>query len=262
VAVRREAAAPIRRHVSTEGARSPLHHEERLLLRQQVLDLLLKVGVLLDDAVPNAALHGRLDLALAGDGRLVESAQRARTGSSRSVHARERCSEAQRVLMRTRSALSEHRAWPRWRREGPQTSLPIGNSLGTGAQGDLQVISSVSGTGDERTRGAMGARRAGRTGRYVSAVFVLAALSIAHGRSIYCGDERYCDDDQTCCRSGDAGTHFFCCQARGATCCSDMQSCCPPDFPVCDLQAGGCVSKRSDLVHSGDGHGRRFKHAE
>ncbi|KAJ1618398.1 hypothetical protein T492DRAFT_1093100 [Pavlovales sp. CCMP2436] len=106
------------------------------------------------------------------------------------------------------------------------------------------------------------------------ALALLVAAVVASGRSssIYCGDERYCDDDQTCCKSGDAGTHFFCCQAQGATCCGDMQSCCPPEFPVCDLHAGGCVGKHThrrevaadpstvDQANSDPNHGKHTKH--
>lgn len=95
-------------------------------------------------------------------------------------------------------------------------------------------------------------------GVVASALLLLVALSGASGYSIYCGDERYCDDGQTCCKSRDAGTHYFCCQVRGATCCSDMQSCCPPEFPVCDLQAGGCVGKHSS-GHGADAHRKEIR---
>mmetsp|Transcript_30087 Transcript_30087/g.80788 ORF Transcript_30087/g.80788 Transcript_30087/m.80788 type:complete len:137 (+) Transcript_30087:50-460(+) len=80
--------------------------------------------------------------------------------------------------------------------------------------------------------------------RYLALALITAALRPARAYSIYCGDERYCDDDQTCCKSNEASTHYFCCGVHGATCCSDMKSCCPPEFPVCDLEAGGCVGTR------------------
>lgn len=89
----------------------------------------------------------------------------------------------------------------------------------------------------------LGSRQITTARIWVCALITFAAAGNAFVRSssIYCGDERYCDSDQTCCKSKDAGTHYFCCEARGATCCSDMLSCCPPEFPVCDLVAGGCI---------------------
>jgi hypothetical protein len=109
------------------------------------------------------------------------------------------------------------------------------------------------GRGDARlTR--LGSRRIAVTRSWICVLIAFAAAghNFVQSSSIYCGDERYCDGDQTCCKSKDAGTHYFCCEARGATCCSDMQSCCPPDFPVCDLVAGGCI---------GGKHSRRGAHS-
>jgi hypothetical protein len=47
--------------------RTPFRDEKRLLLREQLFDLLLKARVLVEDALFDAALHRRLYLALARD---------------------------------------------------------------------------------------------------------------------------------------------------------------------------------------------------
>ena len=60
---------------------------------------------------------------------------------------------------------------------------------------------------------------------------------------ITCDKYFSCPSSTTCCCVYEYGRHCFawgCCPVEGATCCEDHRSCCPPDFPVCNVQAGTC----------------------
>ncbi|GMH23629.1 hypothetical protein Nepgr_025472 [Nepenthes gracilis] len=65
-------------------------------------------------------------------------------------------------------------------------------------------------------------------------------------------DENYsCPWGDTCCCVYQHGNHCFgwgCCPLGSATCCDDHYSCCPHDFPVCDIEDGTCkMSKDNPL---------------
>ncbi|CAD5173193.1 unnamed protein product [Musa acuminata subsp. malaccensis] len=68
---------------------------------------------------------------------------------------------------------------------------------------------------------------------------------------ITCDKYFSCPSSTTCCCVYEYGSHCFawgCCPVEGATCCEDHRSCCPPDFPVCNAQAGTCqLSKDNPL---------------
>ncbi|KAK8954793.1 Oryzain alpha chain [Platanthera zijinensis] len=53
-----------------------------------------------------------------------------------------------------------------------------------------------------------------------------------------------CPASTTCCCVYEYGRLCFawgCCPLEGATCCDDNNSCCPHDYPVCNVKAGTCV---------------------
>lgn len=58
-------------------------------------------------------------------------------------------------------------------------------------------------------------------------------------------DEYYsCPEGTTCCCVFQYGDYCFgwgCCPIPSATCCDDHSSCCPPDYPVCDLNGRTCL---------------------
>ena len=61
--------------------------------------------------------------------------------------------------------------------------------------------------------------------------------------STVCDEYYSCSTGSTCCCLFEYGNYCFawgCCPAQSATCCDDGSSCCPPDYPVCDSQAGTC----------------------
>ncbi|WVZ87631.1 hypothetical protein U9M48_034238 [Paspalum notatum var. saurae] len=66
-----------------------------------------------------------------------------------------------------------------------------------------------------------------------------------------CDDNYVCPADSTCCCAlgfRNMCLVWGCCPIEGATCCKDHASCCPPDYPVCNVRAGTCsVSKNSPL---------------
>ncbi|KAL9237989.1 hypothetical protein vseg_012473 [Gypsophila vaccaria] len=58
-----------------------------------------------------------------------------------------------------------------------------------------------------------------------------------------CDDYYSCADRTTCCCVFDYDGYCFewgCCPLEAATCCEDNESCCPHDFPVCNIYAGTC----------------------
>ncbi|KAJ6896380.1 hypothetical protein NC651_022554 [Populus alba x Populus x berolinensis] len=58
-----------------------------------------------------------------------------------------------------------------------------------------------------------------------------------------CDDYYSCPSGSTCCCIYQYGDYCFgwgCCPLESATCCDDHDSCCPHEYPVCDLEAGTC----------------------
>jgi hypothetical protein len=58
-----------------------------------------------------------------------------------------------------------------------------------------------------------------------------------------CDENQSCPAGSTCCCAFGFRNHCLlwgCCPAEGATCCKDHASCCPPDYPVCNIRAGTC----------------------
>lgn len=55
-----------------------------------------------------------------------------------------------------------------------------------------------------------------------------------------CGGGYKCPGDETCCQSR-AGPPS-CCVFPNATCCDDHVHCCPPSYPICDLEHQRCLS--------------------
>ncbi|CAN0846365.1 Probable cysteine protease RD21B [Linum grandiflorum] len=72
--------------------------------------------------------------------------------------------------------------------------------------------------------------------------------------SSVCDDYNSCPAGTTCCCVYQYGN--FCigwgfCPMESATCCDDHSSCCPHDYPVCDLKAGTC-RMQGESIWSGD----------
>ncbi|KAL0325527.1 UNVERIFIED_CONTAM: Oryzain alpha chain [Sesamum radiatum] len=66
-----------------------------------------------------------------------------------------------------------------------------------------------------------------------------------------CDDYYACPESDTCCCTfeyfGEC-LEWGCCPLEGATCCEDYSSCCPHEYPVCNIFAGTCsISKGSPL---------------
>ncbi|XP_051149933.1 low-temperature-induced cysteine proteinase-like [Andrographis paniculata] len=60
-----------------------------------------------------------------------------------------------------------------------------------------------------------------------------------------------CPEGTTCCCAYEYGNFclaWSCCPLEGATCCDDHQSCCPHDYPVCDIKAGTCSIRKESLL--------------
>lgn len=58
-----------------------------------------------------------------------------------------------------------------------------------------------------------------------------------------CDDYYECPESTTCCCVYPFGNYCFawgCCPLEGATCCDDNESCCPHEYPVCNIYAGTC----------------------
>lgn len=66
-----------------------------------------------------------------------------------------------------------------------------------------------------------------------------------------CDDYYECPDYTTCCCVFEFYGECFewgCCPLEAASCCEDHESCCPHDYPVCDIYAGTCsLSKNNPL---------------
>ncbi|KAK7344728.1 hypothetical protein VNO77_14703 [Canavalia gladiata] len=62
--------------------------------------------------------------------------------------------------------------------------------------------------------------------------------------STVCDEYYSCSSGTTCCCMFEYKGFCFgwgCCPVESATCCDDKTSCCPPDYPICDNQAGACL---------------------
>ena len=59
---------------------------------------------------------------------------------------------------------------------------------------------------------------------------------------VACDRSHTCPAGTTCCSTVQGS--WGCCGAVNATCCADMQHCCPPKYPICD--AGKCVNVADD----------------
>ncbi|KAI8549964.1 hypothetical protein RHMOL_Rhmol06G0066600 [Rhododendron molle] len=66
-----------------------------------------------------------------------------------------------------------------------------------------------------------------------------------------CDDNYACPESTTCCCAYAFGKACFawgCCPLEGATCCEDHSSCCPHEYPVCNVYSGTCrMSKDNPL---------------
>ncbi|PHU26152.1 hypothetical protein BC332_04484 [Capsicum chinense] len=66
-----------------------------------------------------------------------------------------------------------------------------------------------------------------------------------------CGDFYYCPEDQTCCCELELfGICFIqgCCPYEDGVCCDGSDSCCPMDYPVCDVYDGLCFKDYGDEI--------------
>ncbi|KAL7002842.1 putative cysteine protease rd21b [Sarracenia purpurea var. burkii] len=68
-----------------------------------------------------------------------------------------------------------------------------------------------------------------------------------------CDDYYSCPERSTCCCVYEYGDFCFgwgCCPLESATCCDDHSSCCPKDYPICDLNAAGgtCLMSKDNPV--------------
>ncbi|XP_059633792.1 cysteine proteinase mucunain-like [Cornus florida] len=63
-------------------------------------------------------------------------------------------------------------------------------------------------------------------------------------------DEYYeCAESSTCCCVFEFGKYCFqwgCCPLQGATCCDDHASCCPHEYPVCNVGSGTCLMSKDN----------------
>lgn len=62
-----------------------------------------------------------------------------------------------------------------------------------------------------------------------------------------CDNYYTCPESSTCCCLYEFGRYCFswgCCPLESATCCDDHYSCCPQEHPVCNVQAGTCLTVR------------------
>ncbi|XP_027364351.1 low-temperature-induced cysteine proteinase-like [Abrus precatorius] len=67
--------------------------------------------------------------------------------------------------------------------------------------------------------------------------------------STVCDEYYSCSPGTTCCCLFEFRGFCFgwgCCPIESATCCDDKASCCPPDYPICDNQAGTCLMSQGN----------------
>eukprot|EP00262_Sarcandra_glabra_P019659 TRINITY_DN7490_c2_g1_i1.p1 TRINITY_DN7490_c2_g1~~TRINITY_DN7490_c2_g1_i1.p1 ORF type:complete len:470 (+),score=31.88 TRINITY_DN7490_c2_g1_i1:65-1474(+) len=64
-----------------------------------------------------------------------------------------------------------------------------------------------------------------------------------------CDNYYSCPESTTCCCVYEYGRYCFawgCCPFQSATCCTDHNSCCPEEYPICNLQAETCLASKND----------------
>ncbi|XP_010540378.1 PREDICTED: probable cysteine protease RD21B [Tarenaya hassleriana] len=64
-----------------------------------------------------------------------------------------------------------------------------------------------------------------------------------------CDNYYTCPESNTCCCLFKYGKYCFawgCCPLEAATCCEDNSSCCPHDFPVCNVKQGTCLMSKNN----------------
>ncbi|XP_010927504.1 oryzain alpha chain [Elaeis guineensis] len=64
-----------------------------------------------------------------------------------------------------------------------------------------------------------------------------------------CDNYYSCPESTTCCCVYDFGRYCFawgCCPLEGATCCEDHYSCCPHDYPICNVREGTCLTSKNN----------------
>lgn len=63
-----------------------------------------------------------------------------------------------------------------------------------------------------------------------------------------CDSYYSCAESTTCCCVYEYGKYCFawgCCPLEAATCCEDHSSCCPHDYPICNLEEGTCLMNKN-----------------
>jgi C1A family cysteine protease len=64
-----------------------------------------------------------------------------------------------------------------------------------------------------------------------------------------CDDYYICPESTTCCCVYEYSNYCFswgCCPLEGATCCDDHSSCCPHEYPICNVNAGTCLMSKDN----------------
>ncbi|KAI8548655.1 hypothetical protein RHMOL_Rhmol07G0291000 [Rhododendron molle] len=64
-----------------------------------------------------------------------------------------------------------------------------------------------------------------------------------------CDSYYMCPESTTCCCVYEYANYCFswgCCPLEGATCCEDHYSCCPQDYPICNVYSGTCLMSKDN----------------
>ncbi|XP_072952950.1 oryzain alpha chain-like [Typha angustifolia] len=64
-----------------------------------------------------------------------------------------------------------------------------------------------------------------------------------------CDNYYTCPESTTCCCVFEFGRECFgwgCCPLEAATCCEDHYSCCPHDYPICNIREGTCLMSKNN----------------